>query len=159
MRHSTIGEGTAVGLAGAVAVAAWFLVYDLAAGTPFRTPALLGATIFNGLRDPAALVITPALVLEYTVLHGLAFLVFGIAAAGLFALVDYERRVLFAVFMLFCCFEVFAVGMVMALAERLLEEIPIWAIFGGNLLAAVVMLGILFRSHHRVPREVLTTGE
>ena len=159
MRHTTIGEGTAVGLAGAVAVAAWFLVYDLAAGTPFRTPALLGATIFNGLRDPAALVITPALVLKYTVLHGLAFLVFGIAAAGLFALVDYERRVLFAVFMLFCCFEVFAVGMVMALAERLLEEIPIWAIFGGNLLAAVVMLGILFRSHHRVPREVLTTGE
>ena len=159
MRRSLIREGIGVGLAGAVAVAAWFLLYDLAAGVPFRTPALLGAAIFDGLRDPAALVITPALVLKYTLLHGLAFLAFGIATAGLFALVDYERRVLFAVFMLFCCFEVFAVGMVMALAERLLEEIPIWAIFGGNLLAAVVMLGILFRSHHRVPREVLTTGE
>lgn len=61
--------------------------------------------------------------------------------------------------MLFCCFEVFLVGMVMTLAERLIEEIPIWAILGANLLAAVVMLGILFRSHHRVPREVLTTGE
>jgi hypothetical protein len=159
MRHTIIGEGLVVGLAGATAVAVWFLLYDLAAGMPFRTPALLGATIFDGLRDPAALVITPALVLKYTVLHGLAFLVFGVAAAGLFGLVDYERRVLFAVFMLFCCFEVFLVGMVMMLAERLIEEIPIWAILGANLLAAIVMLGILFRSHHRVPREVLTAGE
>jgi hypothetical protein len=33
----------------------------------------------------------------------------------------------------------------MTLAERLIEEIPIWAILGGNLLAAVIMLGILFR--------------
>ena len=159
MRRSLIREGIGVGLAGAVAVAAWFLLYDLAAGVPFRTPALLGAAIFDGLRDPAALVITPALVLKYTVLHGLAFLAFGIATAGLFALVDYERRVLFAVFMLFCCFEVFVIGMVMALAERLIEEIPIWAILGANLLDAGVMLGILFRSHHRMPREVLTAGE
>ena len=159
MSRSIIREGIMVGLAGATAVAVWFLLYDLAAGVPFRTPALLGATIFDGLRDPAALVITPSLVLKYTVLHGLAFLAFGIAAAGLFALVDYERRVLFAVFMLFCCFEVFLVGMVITLAERLIEEMPIWAILGANLLAAGVMLGILFRSHHRVPREVLTAGE
>jgi hypothetical protein len=159
MRRNIIGEGIVVGLAGATAVAAWFLVYDLAAGVPFRTPALLGAAIFEGLRDPAALVITPALVLKYTVAHGLAFLAFGIATAGLFALVDYERRVLFAVFMLFCCFEVFVVGMVMTLAEWLIEEIPIWAILGANLLAAVIMLGILFRRHHRAPREVLTVGE
>ena len=159
MRRSIIREGIVVGLAGATAVAVWFLLYDLAAGVPFRTPALLGAAIFDGLRDPGALVITPALVLKYTVLHGLAFIAFGIAAAGLFALVDYERRVLFAVFMLFCCFEVFLVGMVVTLAERLIEERPIWAILGANLLAASVMLGILFRSHHRVPSEVLTAGE
>src|SRR6185369_8209805 len=66
MRRSVIREGLVVGLAGATAVAAWFLLYDLAAGVPFRTPALLGATIFDGLRDPAALVITPGLVLKYT---------------------------------------------------------------------------------------------
>ena len=159
MKRSIIGEGIVVGLLGATAVAVWFLLYDLAAGAPFRTPALLGATIFDGLLDPAALVITPALVLKYTVLHGLAFLVFGIAVACLFALVDYERRVLFAVFMLFCCFEVFLVGMVLTLAERLLEELPIWSILGANLLAAVVMLGFLFRSHHRSAREVLIVGE
>src|SRR5215469_11363971 len=36
-------EGLIAGLAGAAAVAVWFLLYDLAAGVPFRTPALLGA--------------------------------------------------------------------------------------------------------------------
>ena len=71
-----------VGLAGAVAVALWFFVYDLAEGTPFRTPALLGAALFEGLRDPAALT-TLALVLEYTAVHGLAFLAFGLVSAGL----------------------------------------------------------------------------
>ena len=135
------------------------LLPSVAAGVPLRTPALLSAAIFEGLRDPATLVITPALVLKYTVAHGLAFIAFGIAAAGLFTLVDYERRVLFAVFMLFCCFEVFVVAMVVMLAEWLIEEIPLWAILGANLLAALVMLGILFRRHHRTPREVLSVGE
>jgi hypothetical protein len=151
-----IGEGIMVGLAGASAVAIWFFLYDLAAGVPFRTPALLGAALFQGLRDPGQLAITPALVLKYTVVHGLVFIAFGLAAAGLFALVDRDRRVLFVAFMLFCCFEVFFVAMVMVAAERLLEALSVWAILGANLLASVVMLGILFRRHHRVPSELLT---
>ena len=87
-RTKILYEGMLVGLAGAVAVALWFFVYDLAEGTPFRTPALLGAALFEGLRDPAALTITLALVLEYTAVHGLAFLAFGLVSAGLFALAD-----------------------------------------------------------------------
>ena len=85
-RHGILYEGILVGLAGAAAVAIWFFLYDLALATPFRTPALLGAVLFEGLRDPAALTITPGLVLKYTVVHGLAFLGFGVAAASLFAL-------------------------------------------------------------------------
>src|ERR1700694_3489830 len=99
-------EGVLVGLAGAAAVAIWFFLYDLAAPTPFRTPALLGAVLFNGLRDSAMLTITPGLVLKYTAVHGAVFLVFGIAAAGLLALAERDRHVLFGLFMLFCCFEV-----------------------------------------------------
>jgi len=156
MRRSVIGEGVVVGLAGASAVAIWFLLYDLAAGVPFRTPALLGAMFFQRLHDPSQLVITPTIVVKYTVLHGLVFIAFGIAVAGLFALDDRDRRILFAVFMLFCCFEVFFVAMVMVTAERLFEAISIWAILGANLVAAIVMLGILFRQHHRVPSDLLT---
>jgi len=81
-RNRILYEGILVGLAGAAAVAIWFFVYDLALATPFRTPALLGAVLFEGLRDPAALTITPGIVLKYTVVHGLAFLVFGMAASA-----------------------------------------------------------------------------
>src|SRR4026207_2485214 len=65
-RNRILCEGILVGLAGAAAVAIWFFVYDLALATPFRTPALLGAVLFEGLRDPAALTITPGILLQYT---------------------------------------------------------------------------------------------
>jgi hypothetical protein len=158
-RERILFEGMLVGLAGAIAVAVWFFVYDLAEGTPFRTPALLGAALFEGLRDPAALRITPDLVLKYTVVHGITFLAFGLASAGLFALVDRDRHVLFAVFMLFCCFEVAALAAMAVLASWLLDTLRPWAIIGANFVAALVMLGILFRDHHVSAGEVLTSGE
>jgi len=158
-RERILYEGMLVGLAGAIAVAVWFFVYDVAEGTPFRTPALLGAALFEGLRDPAALRITPDLVLKYTVLHGIVFLVFGVASAGLFALADKDRHILFAVFMLFCCFEVAALAAMAVLASWLLDTLRPWAIIGANFLAALTMLGLLFRDHHVSVRELLTSGE
>ena len=123
-------------------------VVDLfAAGVPLRTPALLGAAIFHGLREPAALVVTMPLVLQYTVIHGAAFVLFGLAAAGMLALADREPRLLFAFVMLLCCFEVFFAAMVAILAEWLLEAVPLWTILAGNLLAALVMMGYFLRGH------------
>ena len=148
-------EGLIAGLAGAVAVAVWFLLYDLAAGAPLRTPALLGATLFHGLRDPSALVVTTPLVLQYTVVHGLAFVLFGWAAAGLLALADREPLLLFGLFMLFCCFEVFFIAAIAILAERLFETIAWWTILAANLVASLVMLGYLFRGHRVTWREFL----
>jgi len=158
-REKILSEGIFVGLAGAATVAVWFLLYDLATATPFRTPALLGAALFEGLRDPASLVITPALVLKYTAVHGLAFLVFGLAAAGLFALTDRDRPFIFGVFMLFCCFEVAVFLAMMILGSWLLDTLQPWAILGGNLVAALVMLGILFRDHHFSLHEALASGD
>jgi hypothetical protein len=140
-------EGLVSGLLGAGAVAVWFLLYDVAAGVPLRTPALLGAALFHGLRDPAALVITAPLVAEYTAVHGLAFVLFGWVAAALLALADREPRLLFAFIMLFCCFEVFTFVMIAALAQWLLEAIAWWTILAGNLLASGVMLGYFLRGH------------
>lgn len=159
MTRTTIREGILVGLAGAAAVALWFMIQDLAAGVPFRTPALLGAALFDRLRDPSALHITPRLVAAYTVVHGLVFVVFGVAASGLFALVDRERRVLFGVFILFCCFEAAAVLMAMTLAGWMLDEISMWSMLGANLVAAVVMLTLLFRRHHQTPQELFSARQ
>jgi hypothetical protein len=158
-RGRILYEGILVGLAGAAAVALWFFVYDLAAGAPFRTPALLGAALFEGLRDMAQLTIAPGIVLKYTAVHGLVFLVFGVAAASLFALAERDRHLLIGVFMLFCCFEVAVFLAMMVLGSWLLDTLQPWAILGGNLVAALVMLGILFRGHHFTLHEALTSGE
>jgi hypothetical protein len=133
----------------------WFLLYDLAAGVPLRTPALLGSALFHGLRDPGALVISLPVVLEYTAFHGIAFILFGWATAGLLALADREPRLLFGWLILFCCFEVFALAMISALAEWLFESLAWWTILTANLIAAVVMIAIFFRGHRMAVREFL----
>jgi hypothetical protein len=152
-------EGLSAGLLGASAVAIWFLIVDTAAGMPLRTPALLGAAVLEGLRDPSALVITWPLVLKYTLIHGAAFAFFGWLMAGLLALADREPRLLYAFVMLFCCFEVFFIALIMILAEWLFEALAWWNILAGNLLAAVVMLAYFFRGHRVAWREFLTARE
>jgi hypothetical protein len=152
-------EGLISGLLGAGVVAVWFLLYDVAAGAPLRTPALLGAALFHGLRDPSTLVITAPLVAEYTAVHGLAFVLFGWIAAALLALADREPRLLFAFIMVFCCFEVFTFVMIAALAQWLLEAIAWWTILAGNLLASGVMLGYFLRGHRVAWGEFLHAHE
>jgi len=141
-------EGALAGILGAAAVAVWFLLYDLAAGMPLRTPALLGAAVLHGVRDPSAVVVSAPLVLEYTLVHGLTFVAFGCLAAAMLAWADREPRLLFAFVMLFCCFEVFFGAMITVLAEWLFETLAWWTILVGNVLAATAMLGFFFR-HHR----------
>jgi hypothetical protein len=150
-------EGLVAGGLGAAAVAVWFLLYDIAAGAPLRTPALLGAAVLEGLRDPAALTISLQLILKYTLVHGAAFLGFGWLAAGLLALADREPRLLFAFVMLFVCFEVFSFAMIAVLAHWLLEAFAWWTILAANLLAALAMLGYLLRQHRVAWRAFLST--
>jgi hypothetical protein len=152
-------EGVLVGLVGAATVALWFLIYDAAAGAPLRTPALLGAAMFQGLRDPAELEITTAGVVAYTVVHVAVFMAFGLGVAGLFAMAERDRRVLFWLFMLFCCFEVFAIALATVVWEVLAHAIPMWPFLVANALATATMLGVMFRHSRRSPREVLVAGE
>ena len=149
-------EGLVAGLLGAAAVAVWFLLVDTVSGVPLRTPALLGAAVLEGLREPSAVTVTWPLVAKYTLIHGAAFVLFGWLTAGLLALADREPRLLYAFVMLFCCFEVFFVALIAILAEWLLEALAWWNILAGNLLAAFVMLGYFFRGHRVAWREFLS---
>jgi hypothetical protein len=155
MHRRTIVEGVMGGTIGAVAIAVWFLCIDVSMGRPFRTPALLGATLFEGLRDPAALHPTVRVVLEYTLLHWAAFVAFGLVAAVLLAAADRDPRLIFLVFMLFCCFEVFALGLIWILAEWLFGVLAWWTLILANLLAGLTMLGFFFRRHRSTWREFL----
>ncbi|MGH7319208.1 MAG: hypothetical protein ACRELA_06230 [Candidatus Rokuibacteriota bacterium] len=146
-----IREGVAAGLLGGAVVALWFLVYDTIWQTPFRTPALLGAALFEGLRDPARWAMRPAdfdVVLGYTVLHFAVFAGFGIVAAAFLVVAEREPRILLGLFILFWCFELFFLGFVSALDEALTRALGWWNIAVANLLAAVAML-IFFYQYHR----------
>ena len=81
-------------------VAVWFLAYDLMRDRPLWTPSLLGAALFDGWSQVAPVEPSARLVAKYTIVHGIAFIVFGCALAGLFAIADRDFRFLFAIFML-----------------------------------------------------------
>ena len=144
---AVIREGVAAGLAGAAVVAVWFLAYDTLKFQPFRTPALLGAAVLEGLRDPGMVTIRPDLVLGYTVLHVTAFALFGVVAATLIVAAEREPRILLGLFIVFLCFEIVFLGVVSALDEALVGALLWWNIAIGNLLAAVVMLTYFFLGH------------
>lgn len=155
--RSVLREGIVAGLIGAAVVALWFLVFDLARGQPLLTPGLLGAFVFYGVNTPIGL--TPAFwpILGYTVLHGLAFIAFGIIAATILAVSEREPSLFIAFVILFACFEVFFFGVLGAFGQSLLGALVWWAVLIGNLLAAVAMLWYLFRTHRALPRTLVGT--
>jgi hypothetical protein len=142
-----VREGYVAGLIGATVVAVWFVVCDAVMGRPLRTPALLGAALLSGVRNPAALEISATVVLGYSVLHGAAFLLFGVLAAVLLAITEREPMLLLGVFVLFTCFEVLFFGLVMLLDEALVESLGWWTIFVANILAATAMLAYFLGKH------------
>lgn len=149
-------EGVVAGLLGALTVALWFLVYDTMRGRPFWTPALLGAALFERLRQPVLLQTAPLdLVLGYTVIHFTAFALFGILVAALLMAAEWEPRVLLGLFILFLCFELFFLGFVSALDEALVGALGWWNIAIANLCAAVAMLTYFFFGHRSLGTRLL----
>jgi hypothetical protein len=144
-------EGVVAGAIGAAIVAGWFLLLDLARGTPLLTPALLGAAVFHGVTSPVGLPIAAGPVIGYTVLHVLLFVAFGIVAASLLAASEEEPPGFIAFVVLFAAFEVFFFAALGTFARSLLGALLWWAIFTGNLLASAGMLWYLLRAHPRLP--------
>ncbi len=153
--RSILREGVVAGLIGAVVVAVWFLGFDIARGTPFRTPGLLGAAVFQSVTDPTGVSPTFGNVLGYTIIHGLAFVAFGIVAASLMAVSEREPALFLAFVILFASFEVFVFGVVGALGKSMLGALVGWAILIGNLLASIAMLWYFFRAHRALPRTLI----
>src|SRR6185436_6465362 len=147
--RSILREGIVAGLIGAAVVAVWFLVFDIARGQPFLTPGLLGAAVFHGVTDPAGLKPTFGNVLGYTIIHGLAFVAFGVVAASLMAVSEREPALFLAFVILFASFDVFVFGVVRAHRALPRTLIGSWGavlregIVAGLLGAAVVALWFL----------------
>jgi hypothetical protein len=150
-RGHALREGITVGLIGAAIAMLWFLIVDVAAGVPLRTPAMLGAALFHGVRSGAVTVTAP-LVLGYTLVHLAGFVAFGLAVSGLFALAEREKRVLALIFMLGCCLAVAFVMMVYVLGQWLREAMTPWVFLSGHVVAAAGVVAALVYFHGRLMR-------
>jgi hypothetical protein len=140
-------DGVVAGLLGAATVAVWFLLFDVFEGVPLQTPTVLWRGLVRGAATAAPL--TPAIgpVLGYTVVHVLAFVLFGIIAAWLVAGAEREPALLLPLLIFFAAFEVFFLALVTFLARPILGVVAWWAILIGNFLASVSMLGYFFMKH------------
>jgi hypothetical protein len=144
-------EGVFAGLIGALTVAAWFLAYDVASFEIFRTPMILGSAIFGAVGEPATLAVSVPIVAGYSMVHLLAFVIFGIAAAVLIAASEWEPFLALGVLVVFVCFEVVFLGFVTLLDATLLETLGWWKIVIANLLALSAMVAFLLRRHRELP--------
>lgn len=151
---SLFTEAFRVGLVGAVAVAVWFLFVDLLAGMPFRTPAALGSAIFLGAGSPEEVVVSFTTVGLYTLVHGVLFVLVGLALVVVLRAADRTPTVLAGFVLLVAVLEALFIGGVAIVAQFLLGMLAWWAILGGNAVAALAMGTILWKDHPESARRI-----
>ena len=156
---SVVREGIVSGIIGGVIVAAWFLIYDFATGSPFHTPAMLGAIVFSGMAQPTGFAVTAALVLGYTALHFFAFIMFGIASSILMVASEYEPVLALGELILFVWFELCFVAFVTFLDHTALVEIGWWNIIGGNVVALAAIIAYFEHGHPRIVPQIIERWE
>lgn len=142
-------EGIGVGLAGALAVALWFLLVDLVAGRALYTPGALGSAIFLGASSPDEVVVSATTIGLYTILHGGVFVLVAIGLTALFRAADRSPSMVAGILLLAVVLEALFIGAVAIVAQFLLGQLAWWAVLGGNLVASLAMGGLLLRSHPR----------
>ena len=141
-------EGLIAGLIGAATVAIWFLIIDSIQGRPLYTPTVLGAALFHrGAAPWLDAVPNLEMVLMFTWVHGLAFVVVGGIVARLLALAERQPNAGFGILMLFVFFEFGFIAAAMLLAAPVLQALAWPAILVANLLAATTMGGYFWLRH------------
>ena len=146
-------EGILAGLVGAATIAMWFLALDSIKGRPFYTPTVLGTALFQGsagLQNPQALAPNFEVVLSFTWVHVLAFLLIGVGASRLLGLVELDPSFGFGVMLLFVFFEFGFLLASMVFAEPVLRGLTLPEVLVGNLLAAAAMAAVFWRRHPRL---------
>ena len=143
-------EGIVAGLIGAATIAIWFLILDAIEGRPFYTPTVLGTALFRGgagLTSPENLPASFELVLWFTWVHVLVFIVIGGAASGLLRLAARDPNFGFGIVLFLVIFMFGFIGVSLVFAEEVLHALAWPTILIGNLLAAGTMAWYFWRRH------------
>jgi len=146
-------EGLLAGVVGAATIAGWFLLLDSIAGRPFYTPSLLGTALVRGgaaIAAPETLPVNMEMVVNFTWMHVLAFMVIGLAASKLLEQAERDPNVGFGIVLLFVVFEFGFIAVFQVVAGEVLHAISWPSILIGNLLAAAAMGLVFWRRHPRL---------
>jgi hypothetical protein len=145
-RYPLLGRGAITGLLGAVAVAAWFLVLDVIAGHPFRTPAALGSALLFGASN-GAIAINLGVVAAYTVVHIIAFLVAGMVFVAVAEQLERSPALVLLAAMTAIVLEAVVVTVLALAAQWVLGMLGVWSVLVGNVLAVASMGWFVWRTH------------
>ena len=145
-----MAEGVTAGLIGGATIAVWFLILDLLRRHPLYTPTLLGTAIFRpggGVLPPEKLTVSPAMVLLFTLLHGLIFVGIGQIAALLVRLAERNANYGFGIILFLVVFLSGFFFVSTVFAADLLQALSWLAVLVGNTLAVGAM-GLYFKRRH-----------
>jgi hypothetical protein len=144
-RPPVLAPGLMTGLVGAAAVAMWFLAVDLVAGSPLRTPTVLGSALVLGAASPEEVRLNGGVIIGYSVLHLATFAVLGIAFVWLTRRVrgtpDLAIRAVGALLFL----EVLFFGTVAMASDWVFAELGWLSVLVANVLAIACMGGWIRR--------------
>jgi hypothetical protein len=148
--HSTLREGITAGLAGAVIVAAWFLVFDVMAGRPFHTFNVLGKVLFRGDLDPGVRNIVPGIVAAFTILHLALYVAAGTLLTYLVHLASRNLSLRMGLWLGIVVSFMILAGATLFLNLATEERVPLWELIAGSLLGVGVMSWYLMSRHPAV---------
>ncbi len=146
-------EGILAGFVGAATIALWFLALDGVKGHPFYTPTVLGTALFRGgtgLESPGTLPADFEMVLSFTWVHVLVFLILGVGAARMLGMAERNPSFGFGIVLFFVVFEFGFLLVCMLFAEPVLRALTWPEVLVGNLLAAAAMTAVFWRRHPRL---------
>ena len=144
-RLPILASGLRTGLVGAATVAMWFLAVDLVAGSPLRTPTVLGSALVLGAGSPGEVQLNVGVIIGYSLLHLATFAGVGIAFAWLTRRIrstpDLAVRALGALLLL----EVLFIGTAAMASDWLVGELGWLSVLVANVLAVAGMGGWIWR--------------
>lgn len=143
----TIRHGVAIGLLGAAAIAAWFLVLDWGRGRPLYTPTLLGTMLMHGsaatpFAEPRASLAPAAL---FTLAHVGVFVVLGVVTAWLVELLERRSHPLLELLLIFVLVQLAFIGLAVTFPVVSSGGLGLAESVVGNLLAATSMATYAWR--------------
>lgn len=134
-----LGDGFYAGAIGASVVALFFLVLDAIQRDPFYTPSLVGSVLFGGAEPGPDVPVDLTMVAYFTVVHGGAFVAFGVAYDFLLSRLKETPDLPLIAISCFILLEVGVVALASLIAPGLAEQIGYGPIGAANALAAIGM--------------------